>query len=245
MKPEYFGKFYALGANSKARVQRLGELFKYTVMTETIPNLDLYSNRSKDSDDVNMGDLLEVGMIRKVPMIQRMTENGRETGSFTKFVYLANSVKRKATVDLKTAVKRSDIQHVKPETGSGEITDGCDFKASFPKLMLLSATPVDEYINNERTGFIDHILVIVRSEKNDETYRIKVGNTESEVLNYPMFTELEMVEPKGRVFADVSQVETGLITVSLSADDMVKVAEEEKVKADASAPAKEKQADKK
>ena len=225
MKPEFFGKFYAIAERTTGRVQRLGELPKYTVMTSNIPNLDLYGLRSRTSEDANFGELLEVGTIRKRPMIQQIRDNnGNQTGSFVKFVYLADSVKSKGKVDL-TKIERAEEQYVKPNTGGGDITDGCDFEQTFGDLLLLSATPVDEYLGGVKTGQIDHILVITRSEQNDETYDIKVSNIDTAVLKKPMFTKLKMVNPTGRVFTDVSQVETGTITVSLSADDLEEVKE--------------------
>lgn len=66
-------------------------------------------------------------------------------------------------------------------------------------------------------------MVITRSEQNDETYDIKVSNVNTAILNMPMFTKLKMVKPTGRVFADVSQVETGAITLALSAEDVEEV----------------------
>lgn len=223
MKPEFFGKIYAIANKTSARVQRLGEMPKYTVMTETIPTLDLYGLRPRTSEDVAFGDLLEVGTIRKRPMIQQIRDNsGNQTGSFVKFVYLADSVKTKEKADLSKMMKAEE-QYVKPNTGNGDITDGCDFEKTLGELLLLSATPVDEYVGGVKTGQIDHILVITRSEQNDETYDIKVSNVDTAVLKMPMFTKLKMVKPTGRVFADVSQVETGAITLALSAEDVEEV----------------------
>lgn len=223
MKPEFFGKFYALGKRTTGRVQRVGDLPKYTVMTSKIPNLDLYGMRPRTSEDVDFGYELEVGKIRKRPMIQQIRDNnGNQTGSFVKFVYLADSVKSKGKADL-TKIDRAEEQYVKPNTGNGDITDGCDFEQTFGELLLLSATPVDEYVGGVKTGQIDHILVITRSEQNEETYEIKVSNINTAVLKMPMFTKLKLVNPSGRVFSDVSQVETGTITVSLSAEDMTEV----------------------
>lgn len=228
MKPEFFGDIYAISAKTSARVQRLGEMPKYTVMTEKIPSLDLYGLRSRTSEEVNFGDLLEVGTIRRRPMIQQMRDNnGNQTGQFVKFVYLADSVKTKEKADL-SKITRAEEQYVKPNTGSGEITDGCDFEKTLGELMLLSATPVDEYVGNVKTGQLDHILLLTRSEQNDETYTIKVSNFETEALKLPMFTKIKMVNPVGRVFPDNSQVETGVVTISLSAEDIEVIKEPSK-----------------
>lgn len=225
MKPEFFGEVFAIAEKTTGRVQRLGELPKYTVMTTTIPTLDLYGLRSRTSENVNFGEKLEVGIIRKRPMIQQVRDNnGNQTGSFVKFVYLADSVKSKGNVDLSKIVKAKE-QYVKPNTGGGDITDGCDFDKTFGELLLLSATPVDEYLAGVKTGQVDHIKVITRSEQNNETYEIKVSNIDTAVLKMPMFSKLKLINPTGRVFTDVSQIETGAITVSLSADDLEEIKE--------------------
>lgn len=220
LEENFLGRIIALSEKTSAKVQRLGDMLKYSAIAEKAPSVDLYVKQPRYAGDVKAMDELDVGRIRKHPMLQRMTDNnGNQTGSFIKYVYIAESVKSKGPFDMKD-FKKSDVQYEKLSTGSGDVTEGFDFDKTFGELMFISAVPVDDYLDGEKTGQLDHILVTVRSEQLNEIYTIKIKNEVSKVLKFPVFSKIKMMNPAARVFSDNSQVEVGNIQVSLTADDV-------------------------